>query len=105
MPSHSRVSRTNKKFFTKIGRVFLQARSHKLKLKKKHIFIRHWGDHMRTIKHGVDIDFLIGAQMEDEFGLLTGRGKVMRALSLASIIKAQIEYYINQAIGMNCLKK
>ena len=47
----------------------------------------------------------MGAQMEDECDLLTGRGEVMRALSLASIIKAQIEYYINKAIEMNDLKK
>ena len=60
---------------------------------------------MRTIKHGADMGFLMGAQMEDKFGLLTGSGEVMRVLSLASIMKAQIEYYINQAIEISWLKK
>jgi len=43
--------------------------------------------------------------MEDEFGLLTGSGKVMRVLPLTSINKTQIEYYINQAKKINSLKK
>jgi len=61
--------------------------------------------HMRTMKHGIDIAFLKGVRMEDEFGLLTGSGKVMRVLPLTSINKTQIEYSINQAIKINSLKK
>ncbi len=61
--------------------------------------------HMRTMKHGIDIGFLKGARMVDEFGLLTGNGKVMRVLPLASINKTQVEYYINQAIKINTKQK
>jgi len=43
--------------------------------------------------------------MEDEFGLLTGSGKVMRVLPLTPIKKTQIEYYINQAIKINSARK
>jgi len=53
----------------------------------------------------IDIGFLKGAQMEDEFGLLTGSGKVMRVLPLTPIKKTQIEYYINQDIKINSARK
>lgn len=57
--------------------------------------------HMRTMKHGIDIGFLKGVRMEDDFGLLEGNGKLMRVLSLSSLNKTQIGYYINQAIEIN----
>ena len=57
--------------------------------------------HMRTMPHGIDIGFLKGARMEDQFDLLTGSGKVMRVLPLTSINKGKIEYYLNQALVIN----
>ncbi len=57
--------------------------------------------HMRTMKHGIDIGFLKGVRMEDEFGLLKGNGKLMRVLPLSSLNRTQIKYYITQAIEIN----
>ena len=57
--------------------------------------------HMRTMPHGIDIGFLKGSRMEDQFDLLTGPGKVMRVLPLNSINKEKIEYYLNQALVIN----
>ena len=57
--------------------------------------------HMRTMKHGIDIGFLKGVRMEDDFRLLKGDGKLMRVLSLSSLNRIQVEYYINQAIEIN----
>ena len=41
--------------------------------------------HMRTMPHGIDVGFLKGAKMEDKFARLTGKGKVLRVLSLAEL--------------------
>ncbi len=60
--------------------------------------------HMRTMNHGIDIGLLKGARMEDKFGLLSGRGKVMRVLSLESINEEHVEYYIKQAIEINAIQ-
>ena len=57
--------------------------------------------HMRTMPYGIDIGFLKGARMEDEFELLKGSGKVMRVLSLTSIDQGKIEYYLGQARAIN----
>ena len=57
--------------------------------------------HMRTMPHGIDIGFLKGARMEDQFDALTGSGKVMRVLPLTSINKEKIEYYLKQALAIN----
>jgi hypothetical protein len=57
--------------------------------------------HMRTMPHGIDIGFLKGARMEDQFDALTGTGKVMRVLPLTSINKEKIEYYLKQALAIN----
>ena len=57
--------------------------------------------HMRTMKHGIDIGFLKGARMEDKYGRLTGNGKVMRVLSLTTVIEEEINYYITQASKIN----
>jgi hypothetical protein len=57
--------------------------------------------HMRTMPYGIDIGFLKGAEMEDQFGLLTGSGKVMRVLPLTALNKDRIEYYLNQALAIN----
>lgn len=43
--------------------------------------------HMRTMKHGIDIGFLKGARMEDKYGFLTGTGKIMRVLPMATLGK------------------
>lgn len=57
--------------------------------------------HMRTMPYGVDIGFLKGARMEDQFDALTGAGKVIRVLPLTSINKEKIEYYLKQALAIN----
>lgn len=57
--------------------------------------------HMGSMTHGIDIGFLKGARMEDQFELLRGSGKVMRVLPLSSIVKDQIEYYLKQALVIN----
>jgi len=60
--------------------------------------------HMRTMKHGIDIGFLKGARMEDEYGVLTGSGKVMRVLPITELDVAQVQYYVDQAIFINSKK-
>lgn len=60
--------------------------------------------HMRTMKHGIDIGFLKGARMEDEYGVLTGSGKVMRVLPITELDVAQVKYYVDQAIFINSNK-
>lgn len=57
--------------------------------------------HIRTMSYGIDIGFLKGARMEDQFDALTGTGKVMRVLSLTSMNKEKIEYYLKQALAIN----
>ncbi len=60
--------------------------------------------HMRTREHGIDIGFLKGARMKDEYGLLTGTGKVMRVLSLNALDVDCVEYYVDQAVKINATK-
>ncbi len=60
--------------------------------------------HMRTMKHGIDVGFLKGARMEDQYGLLTGSGKVMRVLPIRELNVTQVRYYIDQAIMINAKK-
>lgn len=60
--------------------------------------------HMRTMKHGVDIGFLKGACMKDEYGVLTGSGKVMRVLPITELDVPQVQYYVDQAIFINSNK-
>ena len=60
--------------------------------------------HMRTMKHGIDIGFLKGARMKDEYGVLTGSGKIMRVLSITELDVAQVQYYVDQAIFINSNK-
>jgi len=60
--------------------------------------------HMRTMPYGIDFGFLKGALMEDELGLLTGKGKALRVLQLKELNKNSIEYYIKQAIAINSKK-
>lgn len=60
--------------------------------------------HMRTMKHGIDIGFLKGIRMEDEYGLLKGEGKVMRVLPVSELDISQVKYYLDQAIMINANK-
>ena len=60
--------------------------------------------HMRTMKHGIDIGFLKGVRMKDEYGVLTGSGKVMRVLPITELDVAQVQYYVDQAIFINSKK-
>lgn len=60
--------------------------------------------HMRTMPYGIDFGFLKGAKMEDEIGLLIGKGKAIRVLPLKEFDQATIEYYIKQAIEINSKK-
>lgn len=53
--------------------------------------------HMRTMPSGVDLGFLKGAKMTDDFGKLSGNGKVMRVLSVTEFDKAMLDYYLSQA--------
>lgn len=56
---------------------------------------------MRTMQHGIDIGFLKGVHMEDQYGLLTGSGKVMRIISMKELNVIQVQYYVDQAIKIN----
>ncbi len=61
--------------------------------------------HIRTMPYGVDFGFLKGAKMEDEYEVLTGKGKVIRVLPQKETLDEQvIKYYINQAIDINASK-
>ncbi len=60
--------------------------------------------HMRTMNYGIDIGFLKGARMQDEYDLLTGSGKVMRVLPIRALNAVELEYYIEQAIMINASK-
>jgi hypothetical protein len=60
--------------------------------------------HMRTMKHGVDIGFLKGVHMQDQYGLLTGSGKVMRVLPIRELNIPHMQYYLDQAIKINASK-
>ena len=60
--------------------------------------------HMRTMPYGIDFGFLKGARMEDNLGLLTGKGKAIRVLPQKELNKKTVEYYIKQAIEINSQK-
>ncbi len=60
--------------------------------------------HMRTMKYGVDFGFLKGAKMNDDLGLLTGNGKVIRVLPQKTLNKDAVRFYIEQAIDINANK-
>ena len=60
--------------------------------------------HLRTIPYGIDFGFLKGAKMEDNLGLLSGKGKAIRVLSQKEFNKTAVEYYIRQAIKINSQK-
>ncbi len=60
--------------------------------------------HMRTMSYGIDFGFLKGAKMQDELGLLTGKGKAIRVLPQKELNKKAVEYYLNQAIEINSKK-
>ena len=58
--------------------------------------------HMRTMPYGIDFGFLKGAKMEDKYGVLTGKGKVLRVLpQKGKLEESVVKYYINQAIKIN----
>lgn len=59
---------------------------------------------MRTMPHGIDFGFLKGARMEDRFDRLTGKGKVMRILSISRLDLEVARYYLDQAININAKK-
>lgn len=58
--------------------------------------------HLRTTTIGVDIGFLKGVNFDDEYKALTGNGKKLRVLSLASYEQEVIRYYLHEAIRQNC---
>ena len=61
--------------------------------------------HMRTVPYGVDFGFLKGAKMEDENGVLTGKGKTLRVLpQKGQLDEEAIRYFFNQAIDINANK-
>jgi len=57
--------------------------------------------HMRTMPLGIDLGFLKGVHLDDRYGALKGKGKVMRVLSLNKMDKPLICYYLDQAIKLN----
>ncbi len=57
--------------------------------------------HVRTMPEGVDVGFLKGAMMQDEFGMLHGETKRMRVLSLQKFQQAELAYYLEQALKLN----
>lgn len=61
--------------------------------------------HMRTMPYGIDFGFLKGAKMQDDLGLLTGKGKTIRTLPLKKLNKKEVEYYLKQAIKINSKHK
>lgn len=61
--------------------------------------------HMRTMPYGIDFGFLKGAKMEDNLGLLTGKGKAMRVLPQKELNMEAVGYYIKQAIELNSKNK
>ena len=60
--------------------------------------------HMRTMPYGIDFGFLKGAKMEDNLGLLTGKGKAIRVLQQRALNKKAVEYYLKQALELNSKK-
>lgn len=60
--------------------------------------------HMRTMPYGIDFGFLKGAKMQDNLGLLTGKGKAIRVLKQKKLNKKAVTYYIKQAIAINAKK-
>ena len=57
--------------------------------------------HMRTMPHGIDFGFLKGVKLDDPQGLLSGKGKTLRVLSLKTLDVERVEYFIKQAIALN----
>ncbi len=61
--------------------------------------------HLRTMPYGIDLGFLKGAKMEDQFGVLTGNGKAIRVLPQKAALEEEvIHYFIKQAIELNASK-
>lgn len=60
--------------------------------------------HLRTTPYGVDVGFLKGSKMTDKPGLLAGKGKAVRVLSLQSMDTKVLDYYLQQAINFNTQK-
>ena len=54
--------------------------------------------HMRTMSHGIDLGFLKGVKINDTYGLLTGKGKVMRVLPVRELNEPLIRHYLDQAV-------
>jgi len=54
--------------------------------------------HIRTMPKGVDIGFLKGYLMADDYGLLQGKTKRMKVVSLCSMLDQELDYYFQQAL-------
>lgn len=58
--------------------------------------------HLRTMPYGIDFGFLKGVKLNDEYGLLSGKGKTLRILSQKkSLDKKVLQYYLEQALEIN----
>ena len=57
--------------------------------------------HIRTMPEGVDIGFLKGFLMDDDYGLLHGNTKRMKVLSLRTMLNLELDYYFQQALKVN----
>jgi len=61
--------------------------------------------HIRTMPYGIDFGFLKGAKMEDNYGVLTGKGKAIRVLPQKGELNEEIiNYFIKQAVEINAKK-
>ena len=57
--------------------------------------------HMRTTKKGVDIGFLKGARIPDNFGFLTGKTKKMRVYAITELREEVLGYYVAESLKLN----
>jgi len=73
--------------------------------KKERITTYHYAGsglcHVRTMSEGVDVGFLKGAQLADEYQRLTGNAKKMRVLTLKKYSMKELTYYSDQAKKAN----
>lgn len=57
--------------------------------------------HLRTMPYGVDIGFLKGSRIQDDKGLLVGKGKAIKVLKLECYQEELIRSYLEKAISLN----
>jgi hypothetical protein len=94
----------HKKLFLVVRDILLSIKGIEETKKEKITTYAHNGSglcHIRAMSHGIDIGFLKGFKMEDKYGLLHGKTKRMRVLSLEKHLPTELAYYLNEAIDKN----